>query len=56
MPHFRHDRPRGGYCLLDFYELWLVQALRGGDADAAARYAAVLAHYARAMHPELKEP
>lgn len=51
--HFRNSRPRDGYCMLDFYELWLAQALFSKDADAAYDSARLLAHYALLMHPEL---
>lgn len=53
MPHFRHSRPKDGYCYLDFLELWLVQALMRGDAEAAGHYAREVAHWCFLMHPQL---
>lgn len=54
MPHFQASRPRHGACYLDFVEVWLWQAL-GRDDDQSYRWARELAHWALAMHQELRD-
>jgi hypothetical protein len=52
--HFRQSRPSEGYCLLDFYEVWLWQAIhQQRNSDKAYEYARTLGHWALLMHPDL---
>lgn len=47
--------PRDGYCMLDFRYIWLLQAMRNRDEDAAYRHARYLAAALRSLYPHLKE-
>lgn len=47
------QRPNHGYCYLDFLDVWLIQALDRGDADAAGRYAREITHWARLIDADI---